>query len=315
MANRKFLEAGGKKPEERVRARAGQFGGAVQGGAKALSGLAMLQAQVAASPSVRQLEALQSLADRESGTLQSAPEQDALLLGRSGPGALATADGTRPAREAAGGLPRQLRAGIEGLSGVSMAGVKVHRDSQAPARVGAQAFAHGREIHLAPGQERHLPHEAWHVVQQAQGRVRPTAEVNGAMVNDDPSLEAEADRMGARAETGAGPSRMRAAATVGAGHSSGLQRKAAAGVLQLQQTDVCLRSASGTYTTPENDTPTAFDFRQGSKGSDVMTTTKSHPNKQSDQQALAERYLKKVGEIPRDATVTFTSCVTYGIKK
>jgi hypothetical protein len=27
-----------------------------------------------------------------------------------------------------------------------------------------------------PGQEQHLPHEAWHVVQQKQGRVKPTGQ-------------------------------------------------------------------------------------------------------------------------------------------
>ncbi|HAP61901.1 MAG TPA: hypothetical protein DCR93_21180, partial [Cytophagales bacterium] len=32
----------------------------------------------------------------------------------------------------------------------------------------------GTDIHLAPGQQKHLPHEAWHVVQQKQGRVKPT---------------------------------------------------------------------------------------------------------------------------------------------
>lgn len=98
-----------------------------------------------------------------------------------------------------GGLPAPLRAGIERLSGVAMDDVRVHYGSSEPARYDALAFARGSTIHLAPGQERHLPHEAWHTVQQKQGRVAPSIEVAGAPVNDDPSLEREADVMGRRA--------------------------------------------------------------------------------------------------------------------
>lgn len=99
-----------------------------------------------------------------------------------------------------GGMPRGLRAGVEALSGVSLDGVRVHRNSARPARLGAAAYAQGREIHLGPGQERHLPHEAWHVAQQAQGRVRPTRQLKaGPAINDQAALEREADAMGAAA--------------------------------------------------------------------------------------------------------------------
>ncbi len=57
----------------------------------------------------------------------------------------------------------------------------------------------GPNIHVAPGQEQHLPHEAWHVTQQMAGRVEPTTEVGGMPVNDNVGLEHEADIMGARA--------------------------------------------------------------------------------------------------------------------
>ncbi|MGN6323912.1 MAG: eCIS core domain-containing protein [Dyella sp.] len=98
------------------------------------------------------------------------------------------------------GLPPQLRTGIEALSGTDMSNVVVHRNSAKPAQLNALAYAQGNEIHLGPGQERHLPHEAWHVVQQAQGRVKPTMQMrNGVPVNDDKSLEREADVMGAKA--------------------------------------------------------------------------------------------------------------------
>lgn len=99
----------------------------------------------------------------------------------------------------ASGLPAGLQAGIEAMSGISMAGVNVTYNSSAPAKVGALATTQGRDIHLAHGQEHNLPHEAWHVVQQAQGRVSPTTMVGTTPVNDTPSLEAEADAMGNRA--------------------------------------------------------------------------------------------------------------------
>lgn len=98
------------------------------------------------------------------------------------------------------GLPDHLKAGVESLSGLSMDHVRVHYNSAMPAQLRAHAYAQGSDIHLAPGQNRHLPHEAWHVVQQAQGRVRAVAQMaRGVPVNDDPALEHEADVMGARA--------------------------------------------------------------------------------------------------------------------
>lgn len=100
------------------------------------------------------------------------------------------------------GLPDQLKSGIENLSGMSMDHVKVHYNSSQPAQLNAHAYAQGSDIHLASGQERHLPHEAWHVVQQAQGRVKPTVQMKGGVpVNDDVSLETEADVMGAKAQS------------------------------------------------------------------------------------------------------------------
>lgn len=101
-----------------------------------------------------------------------------------------------------GGMPTALAQGIEKLSGVAMNNVRVHYNSSKPQSVQAHAYAQGRDIHLASGQEKHLPHEAWHVVQQSQGRVKPTATVNGTSINDSPALEREADVMGSRALKG-----------------------------------------------------------------------------------------------------------------
>ena len=100
------------------------------------------------------------------------------------------------------GMPDHLKSGIESLSGISMNNVKVHYNSSQPAQLNALAYAQGNNIHLGPGQEKHLPHEAWHVVQQKQGRVKPTLQMkDGVEVNDDVELESEADLMGEQALT------------------------------------------------------------------------------------------------------------------
>jgi hypothetical protein len=78
-----------------------------------------------------------------------------------------------------GRIPEPLRQGIAALSGHDLADVTVHRDSPAPAQLQAHVYAQGNAIHLGPGQDRHLPNEAWHVVQQGQGRVRETMQMTG----------------------------------------------------------------------------------------------------------------------------------------
>lgn len=97
------------------------------------------------------------------------------------------------------GLPDALKAGIEALSGLSMDDVQVHYNSAKPAQLQAHAYAQGTDIHLGPDQEKHLPHEAWHVVQQKQGRVQSTRKAAGQPINDDAGLEQEADALGRRA--------------------------------------------------------------------------------------------------------------------
>ena len=99
------------------------------------------------------------------------------------------------------GMPDNLKAGIEDLSGFAMDDVRVHYNSDKPATVQALAYTQGTDIHVASGQEQHLPHEAWHVAQQMAGRVEPTTEMGGLPVNDNVGLEHEADVMGARANS------------------------------------------------------------------------------------------------------------------
>ncbi len=106
--------------------------------------------------------------------------------------------------EAESHLPQGLRKMLERLSGLSLSDVKVHKNSNKPEQIGALAYTQGNEIHIAPGQEEHLPHEGWHTVQQKQRRVEPTLQMkSGESVNDDQHLEKEADVMGAKAANAA----------------------------------------------------------------------------------------------------------------
>lgn len=130
-------------------------------------------------------------------------------------------------------LPGTLKSGIESLSGMSMDHVQVHYNSAKPAQLNAHAYAQGSQIHLGPGQAQHLPHEAWHVVQQAQGRVKPTMQMKtGVPVNDDKGLEHEADVMGARALTQGSIQRQAYAQTAVATTNPASVRYTAAGTAQ-----------------------------------------------------------------------------------
>lgn len=142
-------------------------------------GESAIEARVSAPPAAQRTEA-------------SADPPDASGKAHGGPQAAPALNQT--------GMPDSLKTGIESLSGMDLSHVRVHRNSDRPAELRASAYAQGNDIYLGPGQEQHLAHEAWHVVQQAQARVRPTVQMqNGLAVNDDRDLEREADEMGARA--------------------------------------------------------------------------------------------------------------------
>jgi len=71
-----------------------------------------------------------------------------------------------------------------------------------PAQLHALAYTQGTDIHVGPGQEEHLPHEALACGLREAGAVRATMQMKGVGVNDDPSLEREADSMGQAAMHG-----------------------------------------------------------------------------------------------------------------
>lgn len=105
------------------------------------------------------------------------------------------------------GIPDALKQRMEDSFGVDFSSVRLHPESSKAPEVGALAYTQGTDIHFAPGQfkpdsaagRQLLGHELTHVVQQAKGRVLPTTEIGGMLVNDDASLEREADMLGARA--------------------------------------------------------------------------------------------------------------------
>ncbi|HWF02056.1 MAG TPA: DUF4157 domain-containing protein [Candidatus Angelobacter sp.] len=160
--------------------------------------LVQLQDDLQSSPVVQGLLGLASeMNSSPPATLQKKSETEAPPRASTAPAQIEESAVRRPNRT---GLPDQVKAGVEGLSGMSLDNVRVHYNSAQPAQLNALAYAQGTEVHVAPGQEKHLPHEAWHVVQQAQGRVKPTRQMkSGVPVNDDKSLEHEADVMGAKA--------------------------------------------------------------------------------------------------------------------
>lgn len=134
-----------------------------------------------------------TLQGKFAGTLQRAEDDEEGAQMKAAPTAQKKPNDT--------GLPDHLKSGVETLSGFSLDNVKVHYNSSQPATVQALAYTQGTDIHVAPGQEQHLPHEAWHVAQQMAGRVEPTTEIGGMAVNDNAVLEHEADVMGARANS------------------------------------------------------------------------------------------------------------------
>lgn len=99
-------------------------------------------------------------------------------------------------RENRTGLPDDLKTGMENLSGFSMDDVRVHYNSSKPAQLNALAYMQGTDIHVGSGEEKYLPHEAWHVIQQKQGRVQPSMQMQGVNINNNEGLEKEADVMG-----------------------------------------------------------------------------------------------------------------------
>lgn len=87
-------------------------------------------------------------------------------------------------------LSDDLKTDVGNLSSFSMDDVRVHCDSDKPAQLNALAYEQGTDIQ----QEKHLPHDAWHMVQQKQGHVQPTTQLHS--VNDNEGLEKRTNALG-----------------------------------------------------------------------------------------------------------------------
>lgn len=129
-------------------------------------------------------------------------------------------------------LPAEVRARMERAFGADFSAVRIHQGEHA-ASIGARAYTRGTDIHFAPGTydpssaagQELLGHELAHVVQQSQGRVAATVQKKGVAINDDASLEHEADQLGARAARGeAIHGGDRAPAAIGAMPGTAVQR-------------------------------------------------------------------------------------------
>ncbi len=138
-------------------------------------------ASASASDSINIYSEDRSVADKAAGYIKACRHIDRSIRYAGAPTSEKLAEAkrlsrpsTKPSRSAE--LPAHLKSRIESLSGMSMDHIKVHYNSVQPAILQAHAYAQGSNIHVAPGQEK-LPHEAWHVVQQKQGRVKPTMQL------------------------------------------------------------------------------------------------------------------------------------------
>lgn len=91
------------------------------------------------------------------------------------------------------GIPTQMKLDFEQRSGLSFDDVRVHYNSDKPRKIRALAYTQIPQVHIGPGQERHLRHELGHVVQQKNGIVSPTLLINGGRICTNPDFEKRAD--------------------------------------------------------------------------------------------------------------------------
>jgi hypothetical protein len=172
-------------------------------------------------------ELLQGKSANECIQCQAPEEEEELMQAKFSPELTSTIQAKPDTSQNQTGIPDHLKSGLEILSGLDLSSIRVHSNSSRPAKINALAYTQGKDIHVAPGQEKHIPHEGWHVVQQMQGRVKPTIQVRDLAINDDQGLEREADAMARRAsvvgyEAGTQPA------------GSGIQRKSLKEEIQLK---------------------------------------------------------------------------------
>jgi LysM repeat protein len=105
-----------------------------------------------------------------------------------------------------------------------------------------------------------LGHELTHVVQQREGRVQPTKQGKGIAVNDNPTLENEADVMGKRAAGG------KAVVVKGTSQTNFVQARTKQDVINdIAQYDEYIKAASVYYNVPVNQIKAIIAVESGGK--------------------------------------------------
>ena len=117
-------------------------------------------------------------------------------------------------------LPSNLQSNMETSLGHDFSNVGIHTNSQKAVQMNARAFTQGEQVHFAPGEfnpnsskgQDLIGHEFTHVAQQRAGVVKPTKVLQkGIVINDNKSLESEADSFGKKAARGEAVSKYRSA--------------------------------------------------------------------------------------------------------
>ena len=117
-------------------------------------------------------------------------------------------------------LPSKLQSNMESSLGHDFSNVGIQTNSHKAVQMNARAFTQNEQIHFAPGEfnpsstsgQNLIGHEFTHIAQQRAGVVKPTKRMQkGVMVNDDRSLESEADTFGRKAARGEVISKYRSA--------------------------------------------------------------------------------------------------------
>ena len=93
------------------------------------------------------------------------------------------------------GIPSQMKHAYEQKSKYYLDDVKVHYNSRRPEKLKAYAFTQNNNIYLAPNQSHHLNHEMGHIIQQKQGKVTSGEYQNGYRINNNASLEKDANHI------------------------------------------------------------------------------------------------------------------------
>jgi len=87
----------------------------------------------------------------------------------------------------------QMKQAAQDVTGVDYSNVDVELDSSDPEKLNAKATRQGKDIKIGKGNEESLPHELAHI---QQGKVPVTTQKDGMPINDDESLEKQADKVG-----------------------------------------------------------------------------------------------------------------------